>query len=86
VGWFTAHIREGIAVTGHQLELLQPALARPGRLDDAAVARIIRVHQEQAGDLVHHPRHRGAAWHGDGRPRSFPAKSMAASARGDDRA
>jgi hypothetical protein len=48
VGWFTAHIREGIAVTGHQLELLQPALARPGRLDDAAVARIIRVHQEQA--------------------------------------
>ena len=51
VGWFTAHIREGIAVTGHQLELLQPALARPVRLDDAAVARIIRVHQEQAGDL-----------------------------------
>ena len=51
VGWFTAHIREGIAVTGHQLEL--PALARPGRLDDAAVARIIRVHQEQAGDLVY---------------------------------
>ena len=41
VGWFTAHIREGIAVTGHQLELLQPALARPGRLDDATVARII---------------------------------------------
>jgi hypothetical protein len=26
-----------------------------------------------------------AAWHGGGRPRSFPAKSMAASARGDDR-
>jgi hypothetical protein len=26
---------------------------------------------------VHHPRHRGAAWHGGGRPRSFPAKSMA---------
>ena len=50
---FTAHIREGIAVTGHQLELLQPALARPGRLDDAAVARIIRVHQDQAGDLVY---------------------------------
>ena len=51
VGWFTAHIREGIAVNGHQLELLQLGLARPGRLDDAAVARIIRVHQEQAGDL-----------------------------------
>ena len=30
-------------VTG-QLGLLQPALARPGRLDDATVARIIRVH------------------------------------------
>jgi hypothetical protein len=28
-------------------------LARPGRLDDAAVARITRVHQEQAGDLVY---------------------------------
>lgn len=42
VGWFTAHIREGIAVTGHQLELLQLGLARPGRLDDAAVARIVR--------------------------------------------
>jgi hypothetical protein len=53
VGWFTAHIREGIAVTGHQLELLQPAPARPGRLDDATVARIIRVHQDQAGDLVY---------------------------------
>jgi hypothetical protein len=52
VGWFTAHIQEGIAVTGHQLELLRPALARPGLLDEATVARIIRVHQDQAGDLV----------------------------------
>jgi hypothetical protein len=42
VAWFTAHIREGIAVTGHQLELLQLGLARPGRLDDATVARIVR--------------------------------------------
>ena len=53
VGWFTAHIREGTAVTGHQLELLQLGLARPGRLDDATVARIIRVHQDQARDLVY---------------------------------
>ena len=30
VGWLTAHIQEGIAVTGHQLELLQPALAPAG--------------------------------------------------------
>ena len=52
VGWFTAHIQEGIAVTGHQLELLRPALARPGLLDEATVARIIRVHQDQAGDLM----------------------------------
>ena len=51
VGWFTAHIREGIAVSGHQLELRQPALARPGRLDDATVARIIGVRHDQAGDL-----------------------------------
>jgi len=29
VGWFTAHIREGVAVTGHQLELPQPPW--PGR-------------------------------------------------------
>jgi hypothetical protein len=52
VGWFTAHIQEGIAVTGHQLELLRPALARPGLLDEATVARIIRVHQDQASDLT----------------------------------
>ena len=61
VGWFTAHIREGIAVTGHQLELLQPALARPGRLDDATVARIIGVHQDQAGDLVYF-QHQADKW------------------------
>jgi hypothetical protein len=61
VGWFTAHIREGIAVTGHQLELLQPALARPGRLDDATVARIIRVHHDQAGDLVYF-QHQADKW------------------------
>ena len=52
VGWFTQHIREGIEVTAGQLGLLQPALAQPGQLDDAAVARIIRVHQDQAGDLM----------------------------------
>lgn len=52
VGWFTRHMREGIAVTAGQLELLQPALARPGRLDDATVADIIRVHKDQADDLV----------------------------------
>ena len=44
VGWFTQHIREGIEVTAGQLGLLQPALAQPCRLDDATVARIIRVH------------------------------------------
>ncbi len=52
VGWFTQHIREGIEVTAGQLALLQPALAQPGRLDEATVARIIRVHQDQAGDLT----------------------------------
>jgi hypothetical protein len=52
VGWFTRHTREGIAVTARQLELLQPALAEPYRLDDATVAGIIRVHQDQADDLV----------------------------------
>lgn len=52
VGWFTDHMREGIAVTSRQLDLLQPALARPGLLDNAAVADIVRVHQDQAGDLV----------------------------------
>jgi hypothetical protein len=51
-GWFTQHMREGIAVTAGQLDLLKPALARPGRLDDATVADIIRVHKDQAGDLV----------------------------------
>ncbi len=51
-GWFTQHIREGIEVTRHQMELLQPALAQPYRLDDATVARVIRVHQDQADDLT----------------------------------
>lgn len=52
VSWFTRHIREGIEVTAQQLRLLQASLARPYRLDDATVARAIRVHQDQAGDLV----------------------------------
>ena len=52
VGWFTQHIREGIEVTAEQLRLLQPALARPYQLDDATVARTIRVHQDQADDLT----------------------------------
>ncbi len=52
VGWFTQHIRQGIEVTAGQLDLLQPALAQPYRLDDAIVTRIIQVHQDQAEDLV----------------------------------
>ena len=51
LGWFTGHIREGVEATRRQLELLQPALARPYLLDDATVARIIRVHRDQAADL-----------------------------------
>ena len=52
LGWFTGHIREGVEATCRQLELLQPARARPYVLDDATVARIIRVHRDQAGDLT----------------------------------
>lgn len=48
IGWFIQHIREGIEVTAGQLALLRAALAQPGRLDDATVARIIRVHQDHA--------------------------------------
>ena len=51
LGWFTSHIREGVEATSRQLELLQPARARPYLLDDATVARIIRVHRDQADDL-----------------------------------
>jgi len=51
LGWFTGHIREGVEATRRQLELLQPARARPYALDDATVARIIRVHRDQAADL-----------------------------------
>src|SRR5664279_3649276 len=40
------------AVTAGQLGLLAPALAEPYRLDDATVARIVRVHFDQAADLV----------------------------------
>jgi hypothetical protein len=46
------HVRGGIGVAAGQLGLLQPALAEPGRLDDAAVARIIGVRQHQAGGLM----------------------------------
>jgi hypothetical protein len=42
----------GFEVTGHQLELLQPAREQPWLLDDATVARIIRVHRDQADDLT----------------------------------
>ena len=52
LGWFTSHIREGVEATSHQLELLQPARARPYLLDDATVARIIQVHHDQAEDLT----------------------------------
>ena len=38
LGWFTGHIREGVAAARRQLELLQPARARPYVLDDATVA------------------------------------------------
>jgi hypothetical protein len=46
LGWFTDHIREGITVTRHQLELLQPARSRLYLLDDATVARTIQVHHD----------------------------------------
>ena len=52
LGWFTGHIRDGIEVTRCQLEMLQPARARPYVLDDATVAGIIRVHRDQAADLT----------------------------------
>ena len=52
LGWFTSHIREGVEATSRQLELLQPARARPYLLDDATVARIIQVHHDQAEDLT----------------------------------
>jgi len=52
VGWFSQRICEGIEVTAEQLGLLRPALAQPGRLDYATVARIIQVHQDQADDLM----------------------------------
>src|SRR5664279_3140914 len=49
VGWFTEHVREGVEVTAGQLGLLAPALAEPYRLDDATVARIVRVHLRSGG-------------------------------------
>ena len=49
LGWFTG---EGVKATRRQLELLQPARARRYVQDDATVARIIRVHRDQAGDLT----------------------------------
>jgi hypothetical protein len=51
-GRFTGHVREGIEVTAHQLELLQPAREQLWLLDDATVARIIGAHRDQADDLA----------------------------------
>jgi hypothetical protein len=73
-GWFTRHIREGIEVTAGQLALLQPALAQPHRLDDATVAQIIRVHQDQAGDLTLFQNQAGR-WHAE--PGLTPAQRAA---------
>ena len=56
-GWFTEHVREGIEVTRHQLELLQPARERPYLLDDATVARelnaqVLAAAAELAGGTI----------------------------------
>ena len=50
--WFTDHMREGVEATRAQMELLQPARARPYVLDYATVAHVIRVHRDQADDLT----------------------------------
>ena len=40
LGWFTGHTRKGVTVIRHQLELLQPARARPYlALKERAIAR-----------------------------------------------
>ena len=52
LGWFTEHMREGVEATRAQLELLEPARARPYVLDDATVDRVIRAHRNQAEDLT----------------------------------
>jgi hypothetical protein len=62
VGWLTRDIREGTWVTAGQFGLLQPALAWPGWLDDASVARILGVRQGQAGDIVR-VRDQAGRWH-----------------------
>lgn len=60
----------GFEVTGHQLELLQPAREQPWLFDDATVARIIRVHRGQADDL------RGSRTRPTGgRPPALPRRS-----------
>lgn len=52
IGFFTAHVREGIGVTRGQIELFGPALAQPYRLDDATVNRAIEVYEHQQADQV----------------------------------
>ena len=75
VGWFTQHLRKGTGVTAGQLGPLQPAPARPGRLDDATAARIIGVHQDQADDLML-SQDQAARW--DAEPGLPPAQRAAA--------
>jgi len=62
VGCLSRHIRENLGVTAGQPCLLQPALAQPGWLDDATVARMIGVRQNQAGDLMPF-RDQAGRWH-----------------------
>jgi hypothetical protein len=68
------HIRKGIGVTAGQLGLVQPVLARPGRLDDASVARTIGVRQGQADGLM---LSRGQACRWDAVPGLTPARRAA---------
>ncbi|MGF6885998.1 hypothetical protein ABIA39_007489 [Nocardia sp. GAS34] len=52
IGYFTNLVREGIDLTRGQIELFEPALAEPYRLDDATVIRAIRVYENQHADQV----------------------------------
>ena len=53
LGWFTDHIREGIAVTRHQPELLQPARSTVAATSCAVSASMAMLRREQhaADDL-----------------------------------
>ncbi|MFE3279935.1 hypothetical protein [Nocardia sp. NPDC059239] len=52
IGYFTDIVREGISITVGQIELFEPAVGQPYRLDDETVGHAVQVYENQREDQV----------------------------------